>query len=355
MNSGLYAAPGDCATARAAETASRFAAPTTNVSKRKRGSSDIRSAPRLGRRCQPLEDQLRNAAQRLEDANAVQGVGGEVRNTAEVQRLIKVIDRHDHVAWEILLVVLKHERNGARIHPVIGEIRVQVLQALDVLLKLPRLAVGDEHHSIGSLKNELARRLVVDLARNRVELQSRGEAGDAAEIQREEIEKERAIGLRRERHHLPFPLVRDLTVDVVQVGRLPRPPGPVVDDLARNLARGVVDERHDGQDVGVVLRRPGARPNSIARLRFSSTSKFSSSIGEESGTCTFDCERAVRSSSQYSCTSPSELWSSNTASNRHGPRGDVTSARYNRRFAPACETSRKAFPSSVRPSSPTVA
>ena len=45
-----------------------------------------------------------------------------------------------------------------------------------------------------------------------------------------------------------------------------------------------------------MLRRPGARPNSMARLRFSSTSKFSSSIGAASGACTFAAEGVAVSS-----------------------------------------------------------
>src|SRR5688500_668105 len=106
MNSGLYAAPGDCATARADDTARRVGAPTTKVSRRERTSSAIRSAaPGLGGRCQALEHELRDAAQRLEHADTVERVGGEIRHAAEVQRLVEIGDRHDHVARQILLVV----------------------------------------------------------------------------------------------------------------------------------------------------------------------------------------------------------------------------------------------------------
>ena len=54
---------------------------------------------------------------------------------------------------------------------LLREVRVQVLEALDVLVELARLAVGDEHHAVGALQHELARRLVVDLPRHRVELE----------------------------------------------------------------------------------------------------------------------------------------------------------------------------------------
>src|ERR671914_907853 len=126
MNNGLYAAPGDWATARAAETARRLAAPTTKVSKRKRGSSGMASAPPgLGRRGQPLEHELGDPAQRLEHADAVERIRGKIRDAAEVQRFIEIVDRHDHVARKILFVVLQDERHRARVHPVVAEIGVQ--------------------------------------------------------------------------------------------------------------------------------------------------------------------------------------------------------------------------------------
>src|SRR5919202_1198332 len=104
MNSGLYAVPGDCATARAAATARPLAGPTTRLSKRKRGSSSV--APMVGggrslggaggrgarRRAAPgrrapeaAEHQLRHRAERLEDSHAAQRIGAERRDAAEVE------------------------------------------------------------------------------------------------------------------------------------------------------------------------------------------------------------------------------------------------------------------------------
>ena len=77
----------------------------------------------------------------------------------------------DELARQVLLVVLNDERHRARIDALLGEVGVQVLKALDVLLELARLAVGDEHDAVGALEHELARRLVVDLPRHRVELE----------------------------------------------------------------------------------------------------------------------------------------------------------------------------------------
>src|SRR6185437_7132719 len=94
-----------------------------------------------------------------------------------------------------------------------------------------------------ALEDELARGLVVDLAWHRVELKLGREARDLAKVERQKVEEERAVGLRGERHHAPFSIVGHLTVDVMQVRRLSGPARSVVDDLARDLAGGVVDER----------------------------------------------------------------------------------------------------------------
>src|SRR5262249_32926461 len=75
------------------------------------------------------------------------------------------------------------------------------------------------------------------------ELEFGREAGDHAEVERQEIEEQRAIGLRGEGHHLPFSLVGHLSVDVMQIRRLSGPAWSVIDDLAGDLASGVVDER----------------------------------------------------------------------------------------------------------------
>src|SRR4029079_1590229 len=55
---------------------------------------------------------------------------------------------------------------------------------------------------------------------------------------------QRALGLGRERDHLAARARVGLAVDVLQVGRLPAQAGAVIDDLAVDLARKVVDEGH---------------------------------------------------------------------------------------------------------------
>src|SRR5204863_2187846 len=96
-------------------------------------------------------------------------------------------------------------------------------------VELARLAVAHEHHAVRALQHEPARGVVIDLAGDGVELEPRREPGDLAEIDREEIEEEGAVGLGRERYHAPTPRLRHAAVDVMQVRRLPRPPRAVVD------------------------------------------------------------------------------------------------------------------------------
>jgi hypothetical protein len=75
-------------------------------------------------------------------------------------------------------------------------------------------------------------------------VEARLEAADLTERERQEVEEQRALGLGGERDHLPLQIGVGLVVDPLQVGRLATQPGAVVDDLAVDLARRVVDEGH---------------------------------------------------------------------------------------------------------------
>src|SRR5439155_18071466 len=70
------------------------------------------------------------------------------------------------------------------------------------------------------------------------------EAAYRSEVEREKVEEEGAIGLGSQRDQLPLGLRVGLVVDPLQVRRLPAEAGAVVDDLAVDLTRRVVDERH---------------------------------------------------------------------------------------------------------------
>ncbi len=167
----------------------------------------------------------------------------------------------DQLRRQVLLVVLHDERHRAHIDAVLEQVALEVLQTLDVLIELPGLAVAYEHHAIRTLQHESSRRVVVDLARHGVELEPGGEARDLAQVDRQEIEEEGAIGLRRERHHPAAPRFRDPSIDVMEIRRLPGPSRSVVDDFARDLAAREVDQGHF------------YLPNSVLRLSVSSRSK----------------------------------------------------------------------------------
>ena len=106
------------------------------------------------------------------------------------------------------------------------------------------LAVGDEDDAVGAFQHELARGVVVDLPRHRVELELRAHAADLAEVEREEVEEEGAVGLRRQRQHLAFVVRRQRVVDELQIRRLAAETRTVVDDLRGDLFGGVVEEDH---------------------------------------------------------------------------------------------------------------
>ena len=127
---------------------------------------------------------------------------------------------------------------------MLGHVLVQVLHRLDVRVHPLDLAVGHEHHAVHALEDQLARGVVVDLARHGVEVELDLEAADGAEIDGQEVEEERALGLGGQGDHLPPRAGRHLVVDELEIGGLAAEPGPVVHQLAVDLARGVVDHRH---------------------------------------------------------------------------------------------------------------
>ncbi len=94
------------------------------------------------------------------------------------------------------------------------------------------------------LRMSFARCVVEDLPRHGVEMETSLESADIAELERQEVEKQRSIGLRRQRNELPLSVGVRLVVNELQIGRLPAQTGAIVDDLAVYLSRSVVDERH---------------------------------------------------------------------------------------------------------------
>ena len=119
----------------------------------------------------------------------------------EVERLVHFWRREDQIGRQVLLVVLQNQRHGARINALFEEVFLQVAQALEILVELTRLAVADEDHPVGALQHELAGRVVVHLAGDRVQLEPGGKPRDRPEVDGQKIEEEGPVGMRRQGHH----------------------------------------------------------------------------------------------------------------------------------------------------------
>ena len=59
----------------------------------------------------------------------MQCIGAELGHATKVQGIVQFGGRENEIAWQVLLVVLNHEWNGARIDALLSEIRVQILKA----------------------------------------------------------------------------------------------------------------------------------------------------------------------------------------------------------------------------------
>src|SRR4051794_29361337 len=209
-----------------------------------------------------LQHQFRDTLQGFEHARSVQRIGAETLHPAKVQRVVHLIRAQDEIAGEILLVVLENDRELPDVYALGQQVVLQVLQALEIVVEPASLAVRHEYDAVRPLKHQLSRGVVVALTGDGVQLKLRAEAGDRSEVQREEIKEQRSIRLGGKRDHPAPACLRNPPVHILQVGRLSGPARPVVDDLAGDLARGKVDERHAPY-----------RPKSSLRLVSSSRSK----------------------------------------------------------------------------------
>ena len=157
-------------------------------------------------------------------------------------RLLQLLDRQD--AWDVALVELDDDRRVVRIDVVLFQIFQQVGETLARGVDHRRLRVRDEDDGVRAFQNELARLVVEDLPRHGVQLDLEVERADAPDVDRQQTEEERAIGLRGQRQHLPFLLRVELVEDDHEVGRFSAQTGTVVDDLGGHLAGGVIEKDH---------------------------------------------------------------------------------------------------------------
>src|SRR5574341_1303503 len=244
------------------------------------------------------QHELGDRLQRLEDPHAGRCDGLVLRNVPRVEQPVELVDGRD--VRKVAFVVLDHVRDLVEVVALLGEVHSQVLDRLDVGLHPLDLRVRDEDDPVHALQDQLPARVVEHLAGDRVEVEARLEAADLAEREREEVEEERALRLGREGDHLALRVRVRLRVDVLQVGRLPAEAGAVIDDLAVDLARAVVDEAHG---------------YSLKRLSMSSSVISANGLCAPGVACFFASDSNTRASSSpafftRSRTSPSELFAS---------------------------------------------
>ena len=189
-----------------------------------------------------VERQPRDRLERLEDAHPVDGGRLEGGRCPRIQGLLQLVDRQD--VAQVPLVVLEHERHALRLEPELFEVLAQVEKRLLVRFRGGHLAVGHEHDAVDALQHQPPRGVVEHLSRDRVELQAHLHPADDAHVEREQVEEQRAVGLRLEAHHLAARARGGLAVDAPEVRGLPAQTRAVVHDLGRHLHRGVVQEHH---------------------------------------------------------------------------------------------------------------
>ena len=85
---------------------------------------------------------------------------------------------------------------------VLAQVFLEVANGLDVGVHSRLLGVRDEHDAVHALQDQLAGRVVEDLARNGVEMEARAEAANRSQLDRQEVEEERALALGRQRDQL---------------------------------------------------------------------------------------------------------------------------------------------------------
>ena len=150
---------------------------------------------------------------------------------------------------EIALVPVERVRHLLERPIVLGEVGVEVVERLLVRLGAPVLRVGDEDDAVRAREHELPGRRVVDLAGHGEELEAHRHAADARDADGQEVEVERAVGRRRERHHLPAMLRFRGRVDVLERGGFTPKPRPVEHELEDELPRMRVHRRHLGPSI----------------------------------------------------------------------------------------------------------
>ena len=167
--------------------------------------------------------------------------------------------RHD--VRQVALVPLEDQREGLWVEGVVLEVVDQVADHPGVFLEHAALGVRDEHHPVGAGEDLPAGRVVLDLAGHGVQLDAHVHAVETPEIERQQVEEQRAVLLGPQGDHLLAGLGVGDAMNRLEVGRLSGQTGAVVDELeVEGLVRAA--ELH-----GTPVPGPGARPG-LLPLRF---------------------------------------------------------------------------------------
>ncbi len=132
---------------------------------------------------------------------------------------------------QVPLVVLEDHRDRGRVELLGEEVRLQLAEALQVLVPPVGRGVGDEHHTVRAAQHHAPCRRVDRLARHRRELEAQVEPAEAPGLQRQQVAEDRPVLLRVHGDELAAPTAAGPVVEDLQVGGLTADRRPVVGDL----------------------------------------------------------------------------------------------------------------------------
>ena len=212
---------------------------------------------RLGGQAETVGDRpdrrLGDESERLHDALAGDRNAFKGRTGARIERTLHLAARRR--VGQVSLVEKQHRRGRLGIEPICPQVVGQIGQALEVGLRLRPLRVGDEDDAVSAGEHRPSGGVVLHLAGNGVELQRQPVAAHPAEVDGEEIEKQRAIGGSGEGVQLGAALGVGDAVNMLQRRGLAAERGTVEDDLELDLLVLVVKLDH---------RSPRAPPGGAA-------------------------------------------------------------------------------------------
>lgn len=192
--------------------------------------------PRSGILLQLVEDQFRIGLERIEDSKSRRRYRFEPgRAKAMVQLVLKVFQR-DHIG-QIPFVVLHDEGNLENVIALLGQVLLEILNALDVGFHTLDLGIGHKDNTIDTFEDQFAGCIVKDLSWNGIEVKTCLETADSSEFERQKIEKKRSIRLRGQGDHLALGFRIGPVIDTLQVCGLATQTRTVVYDLAIYLSR----------------------------------------------------------------------------------------------------------------------